>query len=389
MNIIYILSGTSMNGGATKSFINLLKDVCEAGNKTLVICPDKNGIYEYLNDNNIYGAKVQCIDYTYNVLPFIQSGKDFILFFPRLLKRIVKNRIAAKLLIKIAKNFNPDIIHSNTSVNNIGILAAKHLKIPHIWHIREYGWADFKMKVPFQNKMLKSPNNYTISITKDINKSKSLEDNPNSIVIYNGIITPDCFRFNNSFEQYFLYVGRITEKKGALTLLSAYNHYIESKPAIIWKLKFAGLVNNDFKEKMQSFCRSHGIEQYVEFLGEIDNISDLMYQSGVVVVPSYCEGFGRVLPEAMANGCLTIARNTGGSKEQYDNGLDFIGKEIGLRFNNIEELTNLLIEVSSKGKLYYIDMIYRSQQTVKHYYSIDTYSRNILNLYNKIIDFRK
>lgn len=389
MNIIYVLSGTSMHDGATKSFINLLTDTCKAGNKALVICPDKNGIYKYLNDNNIYGAKVQCINYTYNVLPFIQSGKDLILFFPRLLKRIIKNRIAAKLLVKIAKIFNTDIIHSNTSVNNIGFLAAKVLKIPHIWHIREYGWTDFKMKVPFQNKILKSPNNYTISITKDISKSKSLENNPNSIVIYNGIITPECIRFSNSFEQWFLYVGRITEKKGALTLLSAYNHYIESKPAIIWKLKFAGLVNNDFKEKMLSLCRSHGTEQYVEFLGEIDNICDLMYQSGVVVVPSYCEGFGRVLPEAMANGCLTIAKNAGGSKEQYDNGLDFTGKEIGLRFNNCEELTDLLIDVSSNGKLYYKDMIYRSQQTVKHYYSIDIYSRNILNLYNKIIDFRK
>lgn len=389
MNIIYVLSGTSMHGGATKSFINLLKDICNAGNKALVICPDKNGIYEYLNENNISGAKVQCINYTYNILPFIRSGKDIILFFPRLIKRIIKNRTAAKALVKIAKNFNTDIIHTNTSVNNIGFLAAKSLKIPHIWHIREYGWSDFKMKVPFQNRMLKNSNNYTISITKDINKSKYLEGRTNSIVIYNGIVTPDCFRFCNSFERCFLFVGRVTEKKGALTLLESYHRYIESKPSFVWKLKFAGLINKDFKEKMQSVCKSYGIDQYVEYLGVIDNISDLMFKSGVVVVPSYCEGFGRVLPEAMSNGCLTIARNTGGSKEQYDNGLDYTGKEIGLRFDNTEELTSILIDVSSKGKLYYKDMINDSQQTVKHFYTISAYSSNVLNFYNKIFDSKK
>lgn len=386
MNIVYILSGTTVYGGATKSFISLVKGVCGAGNKALVICPNKDGIYELISKGAIPGVDAHYIDYTYNILPFIKSPKDILLFLPRLLKRVIKNRIASRKLVDICKKFKPDLIHSNTSVNNLGYLTARHLNIPHIWHIREYGWADFKMRVPFQGRMLRSTRNYTISITKDINKSKSLDHSPNSTVIYNGIISVDNIRYSKDYEKCFLYVGRVTERKGALSLLRAYCDYVKFKPIELWKLKYVGSFDNSCMEQLSSICRINDLAHYVEFTGAIDNVNDLMYKSGVVVVPSFFEGFGRVLPEAMANGCLTIARNSGGSKEQYDNGLELTGREIGLRFDDEEELTGILMEVSSKGKNYYEDMIIDSQKTITRFYTVETYCKDVLDFYQKILN---
>ena len=38
---------------------------------------------------------------------------------------------------------NPDIIHTNTGVIHEGLKVAKRLKIPHVWHLREYQDKDF------------------------------------------------------------------------------------------------------------------------------------------------------------------------------------------------------------------------------------------------------
>ena len=44
----------------------------------------------------------------------------------------------------------------------------------------------------------------------------------------------------------------------------------------------------------------------------------------------------------MYNHCLVIGRNTAGTKEQFDNGLDQTGEEIGLRFDSDLELKTLM-----------------------------------------------
>ena len=45
-----------------------------------------------------------------------------------------------------------------------------------------------------------------------------------------------------------------------------------------------------------------------------------MSKALALFVPSSFEGFGFITVEAMFCGCLVIGRNTGGTKEQFDNG---------------------------------------------------------------------
>lgn len=64
------------------------------------------------------------------------------------------------------------------------------------------------------------------------------------------------------------------------------------------------------------------IASQVVFLGMRKDIYSLMKDAMALIVPSYWEGFGFITTEAMFNGCLVIGRNTSGTKEQFDNGLD-------------------------------------------------------------------
>ena len=88
----------------------------------------------------------------------------------------------------------------------------------------------------------------------------------------------------------------------------------------------------------------------------------------------------------MYNGCLVIGRNSGGTKEQFDNGLKKTGKEIGLRFENIHELEKEMADVCERGVDYYADMIKRAQETVVSLYTVEHNVDQILDLYNKLIN---
>lgn len=388
MKIAYVVSGTTMYGGATKSIINLLKGFCAAdGNKALVVCPDKEGLYQYILSGNISGATALALDYTYDILPFLYKPADYPLYLPRLLKRFIKNRLAASKLAKAAGKFGAEIIHSNTSVNNVGYLAAKKLNIPHIWHIREYGKPDFNMVVPFQRKKLLAPGNHIISITKDIAKYKNIDGLENVSVIYNGILNADSIRYSEKDAGYFLYAGKVTKNKGVINLINAYQIYAENigfNQAL--PLQIAGGCDDEFLKILTKLLKDSGISDKVRLLGNRDDIADLMFHAKATIVPSPKEGFGRVLPEAMANGSLTIGRNTGGTKEQYDNGINLTGKEIGIRFNNIEDLALILKDVSSKDKRDYKEMILLSQKVISQLYLTENYSANIINLYKEILN---
>ena len=66
-----------------------------------------------------------------------------------------------------------------------------------------------------------------------------------------------------------------------------------------------------------------------------------MRQAKAIIIPSHNEGFGRCMPEAMFNGCLCIGHDTGGTKEQMDNGTEATGEDIALRYQTEDQLTDI------------------------------------------------
>lgn len=383
MVILYILSGTGVTDGSTKSFLNMLKGSIDAGHRCHVVCPNADGIYLHLKQHNI---PVYVLKYRFNAT-FITHGMiPNIINWLKWQRRKYINIYKAFKLIKICRNIQPDIIHTNSSIINIGYIAAKKLKIPHITHFREYGDIDFNYIIHGISKQIYDHKAFFISITRDIAQYKSLPSSKTK-VIYNGICSTSDIRFNEIKEPYILYAGRIQKTKGIYDLISAYLQYCDKTPNPL-KLKIAGSYNStegaDLKDAISKRLEAKNISQYVEWLGECSNINDLMFNAYITIIPSEYEGFGRVMPEAIANGCLVIGRNTGGTKEQFDNGSS-LGHEIGIRFSNNDELAEAIYNVHNKGIRGYYSIISHAQSIITDLYTIESYQKSILDFYHTIL----
>ena len=141
-----------------------------------------------------------------------------------------------------------------------------------------------------------------------------------------------------------------------------------------------------YKQEIDNFIDINNLNNHICFLGKCSDMQTLYRRAKAIVIPSKYEGFGRCMPEAMSNGCIVIGHNTGGTKEQFDNGLSLTGTEIGYRYDNEDQLVNALknIHNADDSDLYPIRRI--AFEVVCKQYSYEEYVKNILSFYNLIIN---
>ena len=387
MKVAYILISTIRQGGATKSFLTLLKGVMDAGVKPLVIVPGKEGTY---HDLLALGVDVMVLNYRPAVYPWLKEPFDYIKFLPRLVGRIFVNWKATRQLTSCLKERGIDIVHTNVSAIDIGFRAAKKLNIPHIYHIREYGDKDFGMHFyPSKRKFMRNlqwSKCYSICITKGIQQHYGQQHCKRSYVIYNGIFPAQSQKPQHERGNYFLFAGRIEAAKGVDMLLQAYMTYtkLTSSPLPLY---IAGEVFDEhLKTNMESVVRKNGIQNNIHFLGLRTDIEELMRHAHAVVITSPFEAFGRCMPEAMSVGCLTIARNSGGTLEQLENGFNTVGEDIALRYDTTEQLSQQMLRATQLTDSEYEHLCEKAWQTVNTLYNTAKYVHSMLSVYQKALN---
>ena len=390
MKVLYVANSTNASGGDNKSLLTLLHGVSSKGVTPIVVVPDKGGIYRELVKE---GFDVTVVNYRMDVYPNTSSIKDIFLFVPRLLcRRIIEHAAVAKIS-RLCMEKGVDIVHSNVSVLSCGQSAARKNGLPHVAHVREFVDKDFRLH-PYPCKRafyarLKSAHSYVICITRGIQEHHGFSG-ANVVQIYNGI-SADCGRVTSDAvtcceERYFLYAGRIERSKGVMQLVEAYADFIRKNPCG-YTLKLAGGESDHaYAADVHLFIKSCGLDDKVQFLGARRDVASLMRNAQALVVPSVFEAFGRCLPEAMANACLTIGHDTGGTKEQYDNGLRECGREIGLRYRTTEELSECLSRVYSAKDGEFDGVKDCARHVVEKLYSPKAYVDGVCAFYNKILE---
>jgi glycosyltransferase involved in cell wall biosynthesis len=113
-------------------------------------------------------------------------------------------------------------------------------------------------------------------------------------------------------------VTRLDPIKGNDILIEAMGRVLSRHPSA--RLLIVGDGSEETKLKEQ--CQSLNISDKVIFSGYCSNVSDFIHVMDVFVLPSFNEGMGRVIVEAMACGKPVIASRVGGIPELVNDGED-------------------------------------------------------------------
>ena len=372
--ILYISHSGELQGAGI-ALINIIKGVTVTHEyEPIVVMPQEGVMSEILTR---LGVRCYIIPYYNEIIPYLESFRQYLFFLPKILLCLISNVMAKKKLKKIIIQEAPVLIHTNSGVIHIGYRVAKELKIPHVWHLREiqgkqtrycplYGLTEFKDELQDGNICISISN-----AVKDYYNIRTFNE-----VIYDGVFSKSAFvKPNCNYEgpPYFLYVGGLQQSKGFFDALEAFNVVAcNNRNCELW---LAGVDNVGFNR----IISNHPYMNRIKYLGIRSDILQLMANSLAVLVLGYNEGFGFTLVETILSKSVAIARNQAGLKEQMDNAKIELGGELALRFNNNDELAKQMESVLSNNFVLAEKEV--SFNYVYEHYSLERNIEKLLKLY--------
>jgi glycosyltransferase involved in cell wall biosynthesis len=379
IKVLFIAPTEAKHAGDNKSLLHLLDGLLLYNVTPLIVTSSTESAVEFIKK----GFECEVLPYPFRFTALCPSYKNWqeIIRFPyNMLLLIAGIFIANKALNKLIHKFNPDIIHSNTSQTIIGYNSSKLNKIPHFWHIREFIDLDFNTHLIFSKKhhrkILREPNNHLIIITECVRKH--YQTPTNSRVIYDGVLKASRFQFKVDKEKHFLFVGRLTEMKGIFLLLNAFIKFCKVNKE--YNLVLAGEKMNDAEfDLLNKLVSENGLVDRVKFLGNRDDVFELMSTATALIVPSLNEAFGRITVEAMFNGCLVIGNDSSGTQEILKK------EDLGILFSGEEELTLKMQMVATNGIEAYFPLIQKAQERAIKLYSEEQNANLIFEYYQEVL----
>ena len=113
-----------------------------------------------------------------------------------------------------------------------------------------------------------------------------------------------------------LYVGRLSNEKGVYQLIQAFKLFLKKNKK--FKLNIVGTGGQ--KTNIKNYILKNKLKNHVRLFNWTDNLKNFYLKSKVFILPSYFEGFGNVLIEALSYSLPCISVKNDGPKEILNNG---------------------------------------------------------------------
>jgi len=327
------LSHSSGIAGAEKAFPKLLKGLADKGIKILVLLPEHGPVEDILKENNL---EYEIVGYS----RWINGDSQYI----RRIKRTVKNLIMTIPVMLTVKKHKCSLLYSNTSTILTGAIAAYFLRKQHVWHFREFGIEDYGYFYDLGSKISQYlldklsticlVNSFAVAkkyrkfipaekirvLYESYHESEIFESNERSLVLSRELF--QC-----------VMIGTLHEAKGHIDAIRAISLLKSSEQRIV--LNIIGTGDIGYKKFLLEEIKKNGIEREVQFWGYLNNPSDILRQSDVLLMCSKNEAYGLVTLEAMKLGKPVIGSQSGGTAELIEDG------KTGLLYKpgNFEELS--------------------------------------------------
>ena len=180
--------------------------------------------------------------------------------------------------------------------------------------------------------------------------------------------------------RFFLYVGSIIERKNLLNICRALN-YLGDKLDIPLVVVGEG---GRYKERVKSYLEVNNMTQRVIFLSEQGSIDKevrtlaAIYQlSQALVYPSYFEGFGIPVLEALWSKTPVITSHVSCLPETVGDAALYVDP------SNYEGIADAMIQIV-ENQFLKEDMVRKGIEHAKNF-SLETCTRNLMDIYQKLI----
>lgn len=382
INILYLHAGAEMYG-ADKVLLDLIRNLDRTKYNPFVILPCDGILVEALRNENVI---VEIIPYPimrrkyFNLKGIINYGSEYIKH--------------SNILLKIARERNINIIHTNTAAVLEGIYVSKRMRIPQIWNIHEI---IVSPKIMFKVTSLMISKYANIAITDSNAVKEHLESSGyfkgNVKVIYNGVSSEHFHPDNDCsylFEEFSIpenariigMMGRVNSWKGQEDFLEAANIVMSNHSDVYtvligsafegeeWRVKELGELISKSPHKDRIVMRgyrndSQGIYKFYEML----------------VLPSTNpDPLPTVVLEAMATGKPIVGYKHGGVCEMVKEGYNGLLAEIRNPVDLAMKIESLLTDNELKTK-----MGKNSRKRQMEMFSIKSYVGNFEALYDSLI----
>ena len=255
-------------------------------------------------------------------------------------------------LVKVFKEYRPDVVHSHLYAGKYAHIAASLCRIPgkvytiHNIATKEAG----KLNRIFNRFLFKKCDVIPVSLSAEIQKSVMKEygiDSKSTPIVFNGVSMEKCHRKKEyKGNKKILHVGRFSSAKNHEVLVRAIA--MIAKRGYDVKLYLYG--QGELEASIRELVKSLHMEENICFCGLTDDIYSIMEKCDIFVLPSVYEGMPMTLIEAMGTGMPILASNVGGIPDMIEN-----------------EKSGLLCEPTVDGVVKGLERLIESEEERKRY----------------------
>ena len=375
-------------GGSSMSLLELVKALDKKQFTPIVLFYQDNVFRDHYECE---GINVICVK-GFNAIPPREHGAKN-KFYIRSINELFFTTLPLVIyLVWIIKKNNIDLVHQNLGFDKAAMIASVITRTPQVCHFRLFSG------ISKTKKFLSGFVDAAIYISESIKNhySKYHSELTSSQVIYNPIarnnynkkdvrklLKQELFIPENNL--IISNVGRITPWKGQLYFLQALKEVIKKNPNI--KVLIVGSTRDtqkdlDYFSSLKGFTlQTPELKDKVIFTGLRTDVGKIMAASDIVVHTAIePEPFGRVIAEAMAAETPVIASNEGGVSEIIEHHVT----GVLIAPKNIIELQNAILELINSNELSKSISI-KAKDFVLQHFSIEQHSKNMQQLYSKVL----
>ena len=315
---ICFISHSSSKLGAERSLLEMVDALREHGVECYVILPSYGPLSKELQLRGITNCN----------LPFKWWASNAPTLWHRV-KTTLLNVFCTMIVAIKLKIWKCNIVLSNTTVICVGAFAAKLLRLPHVWYIREYGFEHLGYSFHLgENVSLKLVDRLShVCIANSNVVAQKFRDYiiPFKLkVLYQSVmvnpVSNNDYQIGKASEMQCIIIGGVQEGKRQEDAIRAIAELVERGMRI--ELIILGDGNWAYQDYLKNIIIDNKLENQIEFVGTVDNAFPYIEKADVVLVCSRCEAFGRVTIEAMKAAKPVIGARSGGTPELIQEGFN-------------------------------------------------------------------